>query len=573
MNKMSLNLSSPDSSPRQGSVSDITRAVDWRSWSAASDEAHQRRVPMLVLAEPAWSNSAQRLAHVIGENEGLRNSLNDRVVPVFVDPHERPDLAALWRWAAVALTGSSGPPLMLLLTHEGLPFLSYGTMQFEGDDVTPSLASLVTATADAYAEHMDSFVQEGRSLVASHSEEHFSGFTSFADYWNTLKPDLDNVHGGLHELPRHPHPQLLWSALSESGASDHEDDIAAWVRTTLQHMVNGGMNDQLDQGFHRCARDERWVVPHFEKPVPLNVQLCAVYARAAHHDRNERFREVAQDLASFCVTALREHVDCVGSDSGYYTWTAKELLDGLDAEYVQPMSLYFGVVPSPLRQALHRAIRVEHLGQYSREDPEVLRARVERGRKQLRAFRRHRPAPELVIMAASSWRAETLRWLFVASEWLPDLKQDVLAASLDTLIEQGMHPQLGYVRSGDEKVGWLEDQAALLGAMVAALRTTGDEHWRTWSHALADVVVREYRTEDGWSDRAGGGATSKALVDDILPAPIATLTASLMELESPENGYGDIARTQAAHYLSAASMTGPRGAAFWRALEGTQARK
>src|SRR5580698_10152442 len=45
------------------------------------------------------------------------------------------------------------------------------------------------------------------------------------------------------------------------------------IVTTLEHMANGGVYDQLAGGFHRYSVDERWVVPHFEKMCYDNSEL------------------------------------------------------------------------------------------------------------------------------------------------------------------------------------------------------------------------------------------------------------------------------------------------------------
>ena len=50
--------------------------------------------------------------------------------------------------------------------------------------------------------------------------------------------------------------------------------------TTLEHMANGGIYDQLAGGFHRYSVDERWVVPHFEKMSYDNSELLKNYVHA-----------------------------------------------------------------------------------------------------------------------------------------------------------------------------------------------------------------------------------------------------------------------------------------------------
>src|SRR5699024_11854419 len=104
----------------------------------------------------------------------------------------------------------------------------------------PSLASLIEATADAYTEHTESYLDEARSFDASPESNHHEERPSEA-LWDIATPETDSMHGGLQELPKHPNPQLLWSMLS---APDTPEDAQTWVRVTLTHMKNGGINDQ-----------------------------------------------------------------------------------------------------------------------------------------------------------------------------------------------------------------------------------------------------------------------------------------------------------------------------------------
>src|SRR5699024_868800 len=119
----------PNAGPAtNSSLPDIRSAIAWRTWDQGRREAAERRVPALVFAEPHWANSAQRIALRLREDPVLAALLAEKAIPVLVDPDERPDLMAHWRWAAVALSGTAGPPLLMFLTHEGRPFLPYCTM-------------------------------------------------------------------------------------------------------------------------------------------------------------------------------------------------------------------------------------------------------------------------------------------------------------------------------------------------------------------------------------------------------------------------------------------------------------
>ena len=68
------------------------------------------------------------------------------------------------------------------------------------------------------------------------------------------------------------------------------------IVTTLTHMANGGVYDQLAGGFHRYSVDERWVVPHFEKMCYDNSELLKNYVHGYQVTGAEFFAEVVRDI-------------------------------------------------------------------------------------------------------------------------------------------------------------------------------------------------------------------------------------------------------------------------------------
>lgn len=514
---------------------EIASALSWRSWEAGGEEAQRRSLPILALAEASWANSSQRLALRLQQDATLRELVETRVVPVLVSPDERPDLVAAWRWAAMALTGTSGPPLLMFLTQEGLPFLAYCTMAVEGDDAYPSLVSLVESVAENYA--------DAAAIAVEAQRLESTGLAPFPDTpvepeWDAFRQRLDFRRGGLTEEPKHPRPTLLWTLLDCHGRGNLPDDILAWLSKTLDELVRGGTWDQIDRGFHRCARDDRWIVPHFEKPIPLNAQLAAVYARAATELQNDAFRDIASRLISFCTVALREGVDVIASDTGYYTWTSKELLNTLDAALVQVVTLHYDIKPVHERQALRRVIEMEQMDRFSHEDVDLLQTRLVRGRAQLRAARQRRPAPPALSLPSLAWRAETVRWLLRASVWSDTIQPSALLSELTQLVEGRLDPVQGYARRSSEQSAndvCLEDQAALLAAFIEAYRVTNDQPWLDRSQELADILLAHWWTDEGWLDGPGTSSRSRAVIDDILPSPLANLSGALQDLGRMRN--------------------------------------
>ena len=546
-----LSLPVPGTGPGPSApLPDIASALPWRTWEEGSQEARRRGMPMFALAEPAWANSAQRLALRLQQDDALRALTTSRVIPVLLDPEERPDLAAAWRWAAVALTGTAGPPLLVFLTHDGLPFLAYCTMAVEGDGTYPSLAALIESLAERYAADAGEIGAEARALAATAAAP-----APNEAGWDALRQRLDMRRGGLVEEPKHPRPALLWGLLEAHAAGNLPDDIVAWLQTTLDELVRGGIWDQLDRGFHRCTRNDLWVVPHFEKPIPLNAQLAAVYARAGAALRNDTYRDIASRLVSFCLAALREGVDVVASDTGYYTWTSKELLNTLDPVLVQVVTLHYDIKPVHERQALRRVVEMEQMDRFSHESVDLLRTRLMRGRAQLRAARLRRPAPQTISLSTPAWRAETVRCLLRAGQWTDAVAAPAVVPMLERLVEGRLDPARGYARSSVEGAAgcWLEDQVALLATFLEAHRATGEQPWLDRARALADLLLDRWSVDGGWRDRPEAASPSRAVIDDVLPSSLATLAAALRELgERADDG----------RYLDRAGET----LAMWRSL-------
>jgi uncharacterized protein len=552
----------------------IGDALHWRSWSAALAEAERRSVPILALAEHSWSNSAHQLVGSLGENEPLRTLIEERLVPTLVDPFGHPDLVASWQWASIALTGTWGPPLLVFLTHEGIPFLSYPTMKLEGLPPYPSLHSLVQTIGEAYAVDPASFHEEALALASRAVGELTDPDPSMDGLWQSIAESIDPEYGGLREEPKHLHPQLLWSLLEGLTEDKHSGAAAEFVRQTLSQAWRGGIYDQLDTGFHHCSRDDRWVVPHFEKLIPLNAQMAALYARAGQALEEETFRETSSSLASFALQALQDDVVAIGSDSFYYTWTPQEVTDQIPPRYVQVIGFHFGLTRHQSRHVLHRVLESTQMGRYVYEAPEILQQRIVEGRREMLNVRNQRPAPEMVRSPNASWIFETARWLLVAAEHGCPVPADDVRTWLQRYLDA--HPPatspIAQGNNGDpNRQIWLEELTSRMAALLAAYRLEKDPDLLARAREEADTIIANHRHQTGgWSDRpvsATKPSRSLAVIDTTIPSSVATLTKSLDELgrHTGEERYRSIAREQLLPHLSAATECEYWAASIWSA--------
>ena len=97
--------------------------VDWRPWGAAAfEEAGREDKPVFLSIGYSTCHWCHVMAHESFESEEVAAVLNRSFIPVKVDREERPDVDAVYMDACMALNGSGGWPLTLLLTPEQKPF-------------------------------------------------------------------------------------------------------------------------------------------------------------------------------------------------------------------------------------------------------------------------------------------------------------------------------------------------------------------------------------------------------------------------------------------------------------------
>ncbi len=152
------------------------------------------------------------------------------------------------------------------------------------------------------------------------------------------------------------------------------------VVSTLEHMANGGVYDQLAGGFHRYSVDERWVVPHFEKMCYDNSELLKNYVHAYQATGSNFFADVARDIIRWMDEWLSDRdrggfyasqdADINMEDDGdYFTWTLDEARAVLTEEEAQVAALHYDINEvgemhhNPAKNVLYVRAPVEEIAQ------------------------------------------------------------------------------------------------------------------------------------------------------------------------------------------------------------------
>jgi uncharacterized protein YyaL (SSP411 family) len=427
--------------------------VDWYPWGPeAIAEARRRNVPIFLsigYSTCYWCHVMERESF---EDPATAAVMNERYVNVKLDREERPDLDEVYMAAVQTLTGRGGWPMSVFLEPQGLrPFWAGTYFPPRPAHGMPSFTQVLMGLSEAFASQRDQIDKQAEEVASAVREKLAAepapaalGVEQVAMAAQTLLTIFDRAHGGFGGSPKFPQPVYLELLLDVRAGADEQtrEAVDVAIRTTLDRMAIGGMNDQLGGGFHRYSVDRTWTVPHFEKMLYDNGQLLSVYARAAAEGstRDAYYARVARSTADYLLTRMRrgpgpfftaEDAEVNGREGLNYIWTAEELRAALSPEDAAFASAVFSVSGGPNFQDPHHPDaqptnvlrlpdRPERLAAEHGLTLEAFFARLDALRSRLLAIRDTRTQPRLDDKILTSWNALAIHGLAQAGRLLAE---------------------------------------------------------------------------------------------------------------------------------------------------------
>jgi uncharacterized protein YyaL (SSP411 family) len=513
------------------------------------------------------------------EDEDVAKILNDNYVCIKVDREERPDIDHIYMTALNVQGQQGGWPLSMFLTAAGKPIVG-GTywpredrvvngqkglgfksllkivLQFQKDsanDLTKQADQLAEATNRALAGLTagKAVVELDRDLVASavkavgeEFDEQFGGFGSPARKFSGTK------------FPMPPYLQLLQAEAARTKSAEL-DKIA---RTTLDHMAGGGIYDQLGGGFHRYSTERTWTVPHFEKMLYDNAQLCEVYARAYRTSKDSADRRVLEETLAFVARELTSpeggyysalDADSEGAEGKFYVWTAGEidavLGDKEDAKLFKQVytadekpnfeeKFFILKLPRPLAE---RAAALKMTEQQ-------LEAKLAGLRKKLFDVRSRRPRPFRDTKVLTAWNGQMIAGATLAGQALDDKSAVASAVRAADFVLKNLKTADGRLlrtwgaapgQKAEARLnGYLDDYAYLVHGLLCLHDVTGEKRWLEEAKALTDTMVKYHEDpKDGAffytsNDHEKLFARSKDQHDGVQPSANSMAARNLVQL-------------------------------------------
>jgi uncharacterized protein YyaL (SSP411 family) len=583
--------------------------IRWYEWGDEAFALAQREnKPMLLDIGAVWCHWCHVMDRESYDDPEIAKIVNEHFVAMKVDRDERPDIDSRYQAAVSAISGQGGWPLTAFLTPDGKPF--YGGTYFPPDDHygRPSFRRVLLSIATAFREKHGDVTQQAQ--MVEHALAHAEAFTGKSGHFSPAVIEaivksavaaFDEKHGGFSHAPKFPHPSAL-DLLIEYYARTGDEQVRHIFVTTLEHMANGGMYDQLAGGFHRYSVDERWVVPHFEKMSYDNSELLKNYVHAWQVTGSQFFADVARDIIRWMDEWLsdREHGGFYASqdadismddDGDYFTWTLPEARAVLNEEEAAVASLRYDVNEvgemhhDPTKNVLWVRASLDEIASRLKLSADRVGELLESAKRKMYAARLQRPTPYVDKTVYVNWNSLCVSAYLEAGRVLGLAEARKFALrSLDRILAEAWKPATGLLHviaysdpsaSHREVRGMLDDYAYTVCACLDAYEATADLSYFNFGRAIADAMIAKFfdAVSGGFSDReiesgepAAGvlGTRRKPFQDSPTPAgnPVAAIALSRLFGYTNQASYREQAEETLDVFAGMAGQYGIFGATY-----------
>jgi uncharacterized protein len=518
--------------------------IQWHEWGEeAFATARRENRPMLLDIGAVWCHWCHVMDRESYDDPEVAAIVNEHFVAVKVDRDERPDIDSRYQVAVQAVSGQGGWPLTAFLTPDGKPF--YGGTYFPPNDGygRPSFKRVLLSIANAYKEKNGDVIEQAAMVESAIAQaESFAGregrvsSSIVATIEEAAFKMYDARNGGFGQAPKFPHPSVL-DLLIERYTRSKDKTLHNLIFTTLEHMANGGVYDQLAGGFHRYSVDEHWVVPHFEKMCYDNSELLKNYVHAYQATGSEFFANVARDIIRWMDEWLSDRerggfyasqdADINMDDDGdYFTWTLEEAQAVLSEEEARVAALHYDIYEAgemhhnPAKNVLYIRVAADEIVRRMNIPVERVQSLLDSGKKKMYAARLLRPTPYVDKTVYVGWnsmcvsayleaakvlklkeaRRFALRSLdrVLAEAWQGVLHGSTSAGESPAPTRAGVARLLHVVAYSDpqaqqrEVQGLLDDYAAAVLACLDAYEATADLSYFKFAQAIGDAMIARF---------------------------------------------------------------------------------
>ncbi|MEJ5963706.1 thioredoxin domain-containing protein [Pedobacter immunditicola] len=531
--------------------------VNWYEWG---DEALQKAKAENKLILVSIGYSACHWCHVMEresfENHEVAEVMNQHYVCIKVDREERPDIDQIYMLAVQLMTGQGGWPLNCICLPDQRPI--YGGTYFGKSDwinVLTSIAEMYQLEREKtlqYADRLTDGIRNAEKIIPNVKTADYT-IDDLKEIVEPWKRSFDMSQGGYNRSPKFPLPNN-WQFLLRYSYLSHDNATHVATLLTLEKMALGGIYDHIGGGFARYSVDERWHVPHFEKMMYDNGQLVSLYAEAYLASQLPLFKQVAQESIAWVQREMTSpeglfyaalDADSEGVEGKFYVWSADEFEVLTEGDHLL-MAAYFNVTEAgnweeEETNILLRNKTDEEFAHAKGITVEELQSKVQLAKERLLEQRNRRVRPGLDDKCLTAWNAMMIKGLADSANVFKEPVYYEMAKKAADFILTSLRTENGGLyrnyKSGKASiVGFLDDYAFLIEALLALYAVDFKESWLLEARKLTDQVLNDFNDNDSpmlFYTSAGSEALiarKHEIMDNVIPSSNSVMAQNLQVL-------------------------------------------
>ena len=516
------------------------------------DKAAREDKPILVsigYSSCHWCHVMERESF---EKDSVADVMNKFFVCIKVDREERPDIDQIYMEAVQILGVNGGWPLNVFLTPDQKPF-------FGGTYFTPQVwVEVLTNINRAYQgnrKQIEDTAEELRLHLLTSEVERYKQkpvdselIQDLNEIYNRLEPKFDKKWGGQDKEPKFIMPSV-WLYLLRLAHLTKNSEALRHVVFTLQKISMGGIYDQIGGGFSRYSVDRYWFAPHFEKMLYDNAQLLSLFSEAYSITKDDAFKDVVYETFQWLDREMTHpdggfysalDADSEGVEGKFYTWSKAELQEKL-GDHEALISTYYGIKDQGNWEH-DRNILMRNKGDQEFLEEHSLtvgdwKAILQKSKTILLEAREGRIRPGLDDKMITAWNAMMVSGLIDAYRVFSD--EIFLDSALKNVhflekeLMEGNKIYRSYKNKRSTTVGFLDDYAFYIQALIKLYQVTFDEQWIHRASALMEHTIEQFfDPHDGfffYTSSQGERLISrkKEIFDNVIPSSNAIMAQNL----------------------------------------------
>jgi len=552
--------------------------VDWYPWGdEAFNKARKENKPVFISIGYSTCHWCHVMAHESFENKEVAKILNKNFISIKVDREERPDIDRIYLTATEILTGYGGWPNTIIANTQLKPFFAATYMPPDSKDGRKGLIEIlnqVNLLWNTDRKRINTVADEVTEMMRSHLQAKVSKgkvkASSITKSYESLASSFDEEYGGFGNAPKFPRA-AVFDFLLQYQQNKSSSNSLEMVLTSLDHMIRGGIYDQVEGGFHRYSVDAQWQVPHFEKMLYDQGLIINTLIDASKASNTDRYHSTITQSLNFLLTKMQNKkggfYSAYDADSSrpdnpeehgegaYYVWSKKELDSILNNAEQRFFYTHFNIQKNgnvssdPQKEftnlnILHAENPIKESAKQAGVSIIQAKSLLQSSFNKLRPHRDKRPLPHLDDKIITSWNALTIKALSKASKLFNNPSYNNAAEDTARFIYKHLydpktkHLYRSYRNGKRSGKAYLDDYAYLINALISLYKNTEDRQWLIWASDLTHQQIALFydSANSGFFDNTAEDKNilirSKEIYDGSLPSANAISVENLVLLSS-----------------------------------------